>query len=53
MEGFQFGDDKDVNLRSRSPVLEMESDGFADVHIEFVDSAALGKDVFPDPTRTP
>jgi hypothetical protein len=31
----------------------MESDDFADVLIEFVDGAALGKDVFPDPTCTP
>jgi hypothetical protein len=31
----------------------MESDSFADVLIEFVDSGALGKDVFPDPACTP
>ncbi len=53
MNRFQFGDDKNVDFRRRSPVLEMESDGFADVLIEFVDGGALGKDVFPDPTGAP
>src|SRR5260370_5531480 len=53
MGRFQFGDYQDVDFRSRNPVLEMESDGFADVLIEFVHGAALRKDVFPNPTRAP
>jgi len=31
----------------------MESDSFADVLIELIDSDALGKDVFPNTTCTP
>ncbi len=53
MNWFQFGDDQNVDFRSRSPILEMKSDGFADVFIEFVDGGALGEDVFPDPTGAP
>jgi hypothetical protein len=53
MNGLQFGDDQNVDFRGGSPVLEMESDGLADVSIEFVDGTALGEDVFADSTGAP
>ncbi len=53
MKGFQFRDNQNVNFRSRSAIVEMEGDSFADVLIEFVDCGALRKDVFTNTTRTP
>jgi len=31
----------------------MESDGFADILVEFIDGVALGEDIFSDPAGTP
>ena len=49
----ESGYDENIDSGARNLAFKMESDGFTNVFVEFVDGGALGENVFPDPTCTP
>ncbi len=53
MNGLQFGNDKDVDVRGGHAILKMKGHSFSNIFVEFVHSLALGEDIFADSTGAP
>jgi hypothetical protein len=53
MNGFQFGNDEDVDATGGHAILKMQGHSLADVLLEIIDSFALREDIFADSPEAP